>query len=57
MEKTGCLFHALTNTKTISLKEFTQQLIQKNSGEREEIIEAYRQINEELVGTLNILFK
>ena len=48
------IIHALTNSKTVSLKEFTQQLIQKNSGAREEIIEAYRQINEELVGTLDV---
>ena len=42
---------ALTNTEKGTLKEYTQQLIRQNLSAREEILEAYQKINEELVGT------
>ena len=48
------IIHALTNPQLGTLKEFTQQLIQKNSAAREEILEAYQQINKELVGTVDV---
>lgn len=44
------IIHALTNPKKGTLKEYTQQLIQQNLSAREEILEAYQQINEELIG-------
>ena len=47
------IVHALTNTQIGTLKEYTQQLIQQNYKAREEILEAYEQINKDLVGTIN----
>lgn len=48
------IIHALTKPKIETLKEYTQQLIQQNLSARDEIIEAYQQINEELVGTNDV---
>lgn len=47
------IVHALTDTEAGTLKEYTQQLIQQNYEAREEILEAYEQINKEVVGTVN----
>ena len=46
------IVHALTNPQAGTLKDFVQQLINQNSAASEEIIKAYIQIHEELVGML-----
>ena len=46
------IIHALTNPQAGTLKEFAQTLINQNDAAREEITKAYKQINAELVGTI-----
>ena len=44
---------ALTDSEKVNLKEFVQQLISENVTAREDILEAYQQINKEIVGTID----
>jgi len=47
------IMQALTDSKKVNLKEFVQQLISENVTAREDILEAYQQINKEIVGTID----
>ena len=47
------IMQALTDSKKVNLKEFVQQLISENGTAREDILEAYQQINKEIVGTID----
>ncbi len=47
------IMQALTDPKAVNLKDFVQQLITVNEAAREDILKAYQEINEELVGTLD----
>ena len=44
---------ALTDSNKVNLKEFVQQLIIDNVTAREDILEAYQQINKEIFGTID----
>lgn len=48
------IIHALTNPQAETLKEFAFKLIGQNGAAREEITQAYKQINEELVGAVDL---
>ena len=47
------IIHALTDPQAGTLKDFVQQLLNQNSAASDEIIKAYNQIHEELVGMLD----
>jgi flagellar biosynthesis regulator FlbT len=47
------IMQALTDPQAVNLKDFVQQLITVNEAAREDILKAYQQINEEMVGTLD----
>ena len=47
------IMQALTDSKKVNLKEFVQQLINDNVAAREDILEAYQQINVEIVGEID----
>ena len=46
------IMQALTDPQAENLKDFVQQLITVNEAAREDILKAYQQINEEIVGTI-----
>ena len=47
------IMQALTDTEKVNLKEFVQQLISENVTAREVILEAYQQINVEIIGEID----
>ena len=47
------IMQALTDSNKVNLKEFVQQLIIDNVAAREDILEAYQQINKEILGTID----
>ena len=47
------IMQALTDPQAENLKDFVQQLITVNEAAREDILKAYQQINEEIVGTVD----
>ena len=44
---------ALTDSEKVNLKDFVQQLISENVTAREVILEAYQQINVEIIGEID----
>ena len=47
------IMQALTDSEKVNLKEFVQQLISENVTAREVILEAYQQINVEIIGEID----
>ena len=47
------IMQALTDSKKVNLKEFVHQLISENVTAREDILEAYQQINVEIIGEVD----
>ena len=47
------IMQALTDSKKVNLKEYVHQLIIDNVTAREDILEAYQQINKEIFGTID----
>ena len=47
------IMQALTDPQAVNLKDYVQQLITDNEAAREDILKAYQQISEEIVGTVD----